>query len=166
LYPSVWYTLGSGEKAVREGVLGEWDTSAADGVWSIQLTAVFSDGKILTVAIPLTIDNTPPVIRWIQPAAPQRISVDGGEAVILHVDVTDNLAIESVEFYLDGKVRTRLESGPFSVRWTGLPAGRHTAKICARDRIGNETCTNELEVDIGLKTSGEILYNTPGKVEL
>jgi hypothetical protein len=166
LYPSVWYTLGSGEKAVREGVLGEWDTSAADGVWSIQLTAVFSGGKILTVAIPLTIDNTPPAIRWIQPAAPQRISVDGGGAVILHVDVTDNLAIESVEFYLDGKVRTRLESGPFSVRWTGLPAGRHTAKICARDRIGNETCTNELEVDIGLKTSGEILYNTPGKVEL
>lgn len=165
LYPPVWYALGSGETPVREGVLAEWDTGGVDGVWSIQLTAIFPGGKTLTVAIPLTIDNTPPAIRWIQPAAPQRIPVAGGEAVILQVDVTDNLAIESVEFYLDGKVRTRLESGPFSVRWTGLPAGRHTVKICARDRVGNETCTIELEVDVGLKTSGVLLYNTPGKVE-
>jgi hypothetical protein len=166
LYPSVWYTLGSGEKPVQEGVLGEWDTSAADGVWSVQLTAVFTGGKILTVAIPVSLDNTPPVIRWIQPSAPQRVSVDGGEAVILQVDVTDNLGIEGVEFFLDGKVRTRLEIGPFSVRWSGLAAGRHSAKICAKDMVGNETCTQEIEVEVSLKTSGGLHYNTPGEVEI
>lgn len=166
LYPSVWYTLGSGEKPVREDVLGEWDTNGADGVWSVQLTAVFSGGKILTVAIPVTLDNTPPSIRWVQPSAPQRISVDAGEAVIIQVDVTDNLSLETVEFYLDGKVHTRLERGPFSVRWIGLAPGRHTARICARDRIGNETCTQEIEVEAGLITSGGLLYNTPGKVKI
>ncbi|MBN2084091.1 MAG: transglycosylase domain-containing protein [Anaerolineales bacterium] len=166
LYPSVWYALGSGIGPVREDVLGEWDTHGADGVWSIQLTAVFTGGKILTVAIPVSLDNTPPSIRWIQPSAPQRISVDRGETVILQVDVTDNLGIEEVEFFLDGKVRTRQERGPFSVRWSGLAAGRHTAKICAKDRIGNETCTQELEVDVGLITSGGLLYNTPGKVKI
>jgi hypothetical protein len=166
LFPSVWYTLGSGENPVQEGVLGEWDTSAADGVWSVQLTAVFAGGKILTVAIPVSLDNTPPAIRWIQPSAPQRISVDGGEAVILQVDVTDNLGIEKVEFYLDGKVRTRLETGPFSVRWSGLTTGRHTSKICAKDRVGNETCTQEIEVEVGLITSGGLHYNTPGEVEI
>ncbi|MGB7540146.1 MAG: Ig-like domain-containing protein [Anaerolineales bacterium] len=166
LYPSVWYTLGSGEKPVREDVLGEWDTTGADGVWSVQLTAVFTGGKILTVAIPVTLDNTPPAIRWIQPSAPQRVSVKEGEAVILQVDVTDNLGIEKVEFYLDGKVRTRLESGPFSVRWTGLSTGRHTSKICAKDRVGNETCTQEIEVDVGLITNGGLLYNTPEEVEI
>jgi membrane peptidoglycan carboxypeptidase len=165
LYPSVWYTLGTGEDPVQEGVLGEWDTAGADGVWSIQLTAVFSGGKILTVAIPVTIDNAPPAIRWIQPSAPKRISVEAGEPVILQVDVTDNLELERVDFYLDGKIRTRLESGPFSVRWTGLEPGRHKARICARDRAGNETCTQEIEVEAALKTSGEVLYNTPGKAE-
>jgi hypothetical protein len=166
LYPSVWYTLGSGEKPMREDVLGEWDTAGADGVWSVQLTAVFAGGKILTVAIPVTLDNTPPSIRWIQPSAPQRITLGGGEALILQLDVTDNLGIDKAEFYLDGKVRTRLEAGPFSVRWSGLPEGRHSVKICAFDRVGNGTCTQEIEVEVGLKTSGELLYNTPGEVEI
>jgi membrane peptidoglycan carboxypeptidase len=166
LYPTVWYTLGSGEKPVQEGVLGEWDTSGADGVWSIQLTAVFSGGKILTVAIPVTLDNTPPSIRWVQPSAPMRISADVGEAVVLQVDVTDDIGIEAVEFLLDGNVRTRLEIGPFSVRWSNLAAGRHAARICAMDRAGNKTCTQEIEVDIRLKTGGGFLYNTPGKVEI
>ncbi len=166
LYPSVWYTLGSGEKPVREGVLGEWNTEGADGVWSVQLTAVFAGGKILTVAIPVTLDNTPPSIRWVQPSAPRRLAVGGGEALILQVDATDNLGLEKVEFYLDGKVRTRLESGPFSVRWSGLEAGRHTAKICAKDRAGNETCTQEIEIQAGLITTGGLLYNTPREVEI
>jgi hypothetical protein len=151
---------------VREDVLGAWDTTGADGVWSVQLTAVFAGGKILTVAIPVTLDNTPPAIRWIQPSAPQRVSVKEGEVVILQVDVADNLGIEKVDFYLDGKVRTRLESGPFSVRWTGLSTGRHTSKICAKDRAGNETCTQDIEVDVGLIISGGLLYNTPEEVEI
>jgi hypothetical protein len=74
--------------------------------------------------------------------------------------------LEKVEFYLDGKIRTRLEAGPFSVRWSGLAEGRHTSKICALDRVGNETCTQEIEVEVGLKTSGGLLYNTPGEVEI
>ena len=84
----------------------------------------------------------------------------------IQVDVTDNLGLEAVEFYLDGKIHTRLESGPFSVRWIGLAPGRHTAKICAKDRVGNETCTQEIEVEAGLITSGGLLYNTPGKVKI
>lgn len=166
LYPSAWYTLGSGEGPVRDGILGEWDTSGADGVWSVQLTAVLPGGKILTVAIPVTLDNTPPVLRWIQPATPKKISVLKGEAVILQVDVTDNLETERVDFFLDGKVHTRLEVGPYSVRWSDLAAGRHTVKVCAQDRSGNETCTQEVEVEVGLKKTGELLYNTPGKVEI
>jgi membrane peptidoglycan carboxypeptidase len=166
LYPSVWYTLGSGENPVREGILGEWDTSGAEGVWSVQLTAVLPGGKILTVAIPVTLDNSPPVLRWIQPATPKKIAVLKGEPVILQVEVTDNLETERVEFYLDGKIRTRLEVGPYSVRWSDLAVGRHTVKVCARDRSGNESCTQELEVEVGLKTTGGLLYNTPGKVKI
>ena len=166
LYPSVWYTLGSGEKTVREGILGEWNTAGSEGVWSVQLTAVLEGGKILTVAIPLTLDNTPPSIRWIQPSAPKKVSVDGDQPVILQVEVTDNLEVERVDFYLDGKINTRLETGPFSVRWNALAPGRHSAKICAKDRAGNETCTQEIAIEVGLKTSGGLLYNTPGEVEI
>ena len=149
LYPSIWYTLGSGEGPVHEGNLAQWDTSGLQGLWSVQLTAVFPNGKILTVAIPLTLDNTPPVIRWIQPATLKQMSILEGEAVILQVEVTDNLKVGRVDFYLDGKLKTRLESGPFSVRWSGLAVGRHLVKVCASDRSGNETCTQEVEVVVG-----------------
>jgi membrane peptidoglycan carboxypeptidase len=150
LYPSAWFALGSGVGPVSEGTLAEWDTSGLEGVWSIQLMAVFPSGKILTVAIPVTLDNTPPIIRWIEPAAPKRISIAAGEALILQVEVSDSLGVASVDFLLDGKFQTRLENGPFSVRWTGLAAGKHLVKVCAGDRAGNESCTVDMEVEVGL----------------
>jgi hypothetical protein len=165
LYPSEWYELGSGNDPVNEGTLAVWDTPASGGVWSIRLTAVFAGGKIRTVAIPVTVDNSPPLVRWIVPDAPRPMAIPEGEEFILQVDAADNLEIESVVFFLDGTAKTRLEIGPFSVRWTGLVPGSHMVKVCARDRSGNETCTQELEVEIGLKTSGGLTYNTPGKVQ-
>jgi membrane peptidoglycan carboxypeptidase len=163
LYPEEWFTLGSGAGPVSEGDLAEWDTSGLEGVWSIQLMAVYPNGKILTVALPVTLDNTPPVIRWIQPDALKQLSITSGEALILQVDVSDNMAVEAVEFFLDGAIRTRLENGPFSVRWDGLAPGKHLVKVCATDLAGNESCTVNMEVDVGLKTSGILTYNTPGK---
>jgi hypothetical protein len=100
------------------------------------------------------------------PATPKQMTLSEGEALILQVEVTDNLEVQAVDFYLDGKLRTRLEVGPFSVRWGGLAAGRHLVEVCAEDRSGNKTCTQELEVVIGLKTSGELHYNTPGEVDI
>jgi membrane peptidoglycan carboxypeptidase len=147
LYPGTWYTLAAGAGPVSEGDLTRWDTSGLDGVWSIQLTAVYPDGKIVTVAIPVTLDNTPPAIRWIEPAAPKRLSVAKGGMLILQVDATDNLGLAEVDFLIDGTLRTRLERGPFSVRWSGLAAGRHTVKICALDQAGNESCTVDMQVE-------------------
>jgi membrane peptidoglycan carboxypeptidase len=151
LYPSAWFTLASGVGPVSEGDLAQWDASGLEGVWSIQMMAVFPNGKIQTVAIPVTLDNTPPAIRWIEPASPQVLSIAAGEALILQVEVTDSLGVESVDFLLDGNRQTRLESGPFSVRWTGLATGRHMVKVCALDRAGNESCTVDMEVEVGLK---------------
>jgi len=166
LYPSVWYILGSGEGPVREGVLGRWETAGANGIWSVQLTTVFAGGKVLSVAIPVVLDNAPPVIRWIEPETPARTSILKGEPLILQVNVSENLELAGVDFLLDGKVRTHLESGPFSVRWTDLSVGNHSVKVCAVDRAGNDTCTQLMEVEVGLKTSGVFLYNTPGKVNI
>jgi membrane peptidoglycan carboxypeptidase len=163
LYPTEWFTLGSGAGPLSEGDLAQWDTMGLEGVWSIQLMALYPNGKILSVAIPVTLDNTPPVIRWLVPDAPKKISIQAGEALILQADVSDNLGVAAVDFLLDGTSRTHLESGPFSVRWNDLAPGSHLVKICAVDLAGNETCTVEMEVEVGLKTSSELKYNTPGK---
>ena len=138
LYPTEWFTLGTGAGPVSEGDLAQWDTTGLEGVWSIQLMAVYPNGKILSVAIPVTLDNTPPVIQWLVPDTPGKISLSAGEALILQVDVSDNLGVEAVDFLLDGATRTHLESGPFSIRWNDLAAGIHTVKICAQDLAGNE----------------------------
>jgi hypothetical protein len=111
----------------------------------------------------VTLDNTPPVIRWLVPDAPQKISITAGDSLVLQADVSDNLGVAAVDFLLDGTSRTHLESGPFSVRWNDLAPGSHLVKICAVDLAGNETCTVEMEVEVGLKTSSELKYNTPGK---
>lgn len=82
------------------------------------------------------------------------------------MDVSDNLGVGAVEFLLDGASRTRLEVGPFSVHWSDLSPGSHSVKVCAVDLAGNETCTLEMDVEVGLKTSGELKYNTPGEVKI
>jgi hypothetical protein len=89
-----------------------------------------------------------------------------GAALILQVDVSDNLGVGAVEFLLDGSRHTRLESGPFSVRWDDLTPGSHLVKVCAQDLAGNETCTVDIDVEVGLKTSGILKYNTSGKVKI
>lgn len=150
LYPVEWYTLGEGTGPVRDSKLATWDTIDADGIWSLQLLALYPDGKIDSTAIPVTIDNTPPEIRWVEPATVKILSLEKGDPLVLQVEVSDNLALAGVDFRLDGTTRGRLEVGPFSIRWEGLSPGVHTVDVCAQDMAGNENCTSALEVDIKL----------------
>jgi penicillin-binding protein 1A len=148
LYPATWYALGKGKGPVRDGNFAVWDTAGSDGIWSLQLIAVLPNGEIESAAIPVTLDNTPPTVRWVEPATARRISLEKGQMLILQVDADDSLALAAVDFRLDGKTKTRMEIGPFSVRWEALPPGDHQVDICARDGAGNENCTSSLDIEI------------------
>jgi hypothetical protein len=148
LYPTDWYTLAESKTSIPNGILASWDTSSGDGIWSVQLLAILANGKIESVSIPVTIDNSPPEIRIVEPQGTATLIAANGSPVILQADITDNLGVAKVDFRLDGKVRTTLQAGPYSVRWEDLAVGLHTVDICAWDLAGNENCTNALEVNI------------------
>jgi hypothetical protein len=55
--------------------------------------------------------------------------------------VSDNVAVASVEFHLDGQLRSLGRVGPYSWTWDTSTAvnGPHTLKVIARDLAGNAT---------------------------
>jgi hypothetical protein len=77
-----------------------------------------------------------PTVRIINPAASEMVS----GTVPIVADVTDNVAISSVRFGVDGKPIGRpVTRGPYVIRWrtTGGMPGRHRISVVATDWAGD-----------------------------
>lgn len=82
-------------------------------------------------------DLIPPVISVYYPA--QGATIAG--SIKIRAEVSDDVAVRSVIFYVDGKVHTiRMNSPPFHAEWstTRLQDGPHVIEARARDAAGNE----------------------------
>lgn len=138
LNPTRWTTLGEEvRRPVEDGVLGIWDTTALNGLFTLQLVAVDREGRVRTAAVPLLVDNEAPRVRLVLPAAGQEFSLSEGEAIVLEVEASDSGSLDRVEFVLDGRVVGSISRPPYSLRWSGLPAGLHTLFARATDSVGN-----------------------------
>lgn len=83
-------------------------------------------------------DNIPPTVTILYPAS--GTSFTEGETITINVDAQDNNAIQKVEFYIDGDLKTTDTSRPYLYSWntTGLGDGRsHTIYVKAFDFAGN-----------------------------
>ena len=88
----------------------------------------------------VTIDNQAPKITIEQPYPGEILSAPKNNEFIFQADVQDNLGIQKVEFYLDGKIIAARFVSPFIVTWRPV-IGEHTLKIIAIDQAGNQTST-------------------------
>jgi hypothetical protein len=81
-------------------------------------------------------DTTPPVVTIASPLAGTRI----GSSVQISAAASDNVAINNLALYLDGKLTTTSTSGSLSYTWNTkrLKAGPHTILIEATDSSGNK----------------------------
>jgi membrane peptidoglycan carboxypeptidase len=139
LNPQTWLQIGENEtRQVRDSILGTWDTTGLNGLYVIQLLSVDKDQRIETTAVQVTVDNIPPVGTIIFPVEGQNFDYPLITPVLLQVEASDNLELDSVEFIVDGQKLTSAAQPPYIYAWEGGP-GEHKLTVRLRDRAGNVT---------------------------
>ena len=137
LNPTGWIQIGSDQsRAVRSGALGEWDITGLSGLYALQLIVVRSDQRIETHTIQVTVDNQPPIVSLLYPAADQPLTARSGELVSFQALASDNLQVQEVSFTLDGRLLTRITQAPYLYPWRAS-SGNHTLEVNAIDLAGN-----------------------------
>lgn len=131
----------------EEGVLGQWDVSRLNGLYTLILTALRDDGSFEEVSVPVTVDNTLPEARIIFPVPNQSIFTDE-EWVIIQAFAEDDISIDRVEFYIDNAdvpfaVKT---VPPFTEKWTIPGPGCHQFRVVAYDAAGNRSSSDAVSV--------------------
>ncbi len=141
-----------------------WNTSPiADGSSHTLFVKAFdaagnttsSDLLTLTIVGGQTVDTTPPTATITYPVA---ASVLSGEVSVV-VDVTDNVGVEEVEFYVDGELDDTDTSAPWGFTWDTTPLAdnrTHTIFIKSYDAAGNSTTSATVSVTLARESD-----NTP-----
>ena len=158
LNPTEWRQLGSDSTTpVEGGPLAFWDTTAEEeGLYTLQLTVVRGDQSLERRAIQVTVDNTAPAVRLINPEpnssyefVPDPLLNDW---INYQADAQDNFSMNRVEYYLDNQKVGESTVAPFTFRWnvtlnrgrvTWEPPVYETRNITAADGsvVGTELIT-------------------------
>jgi membrane peptidoglycan carboxypeptidase len=139
LNPGEWVQIvEDGAKPVKNGVLGKWDTTGLSGLYVIQLLVVDKNQRVETSIVQVTVDNTPPHLKIIQPVAGQRYKSGLRTSVVIHVEADDDVSLAFVELYIDGLRVANFYEPPFIFSWKGQ-TGEHELVVRAVDLAGNAT---------------------------
>ncbi len=139
LNPTNWLQIGErSTNPVRGDLLGRWNTTGLEGLYSLQLTVVLTDQTVQEVIIPVTVDNTPPEVAITTPEPDLEVFVSGANPV-LEVGVTyhDNVGVTEVVYYLDGEPVTTVIEPPFVGPVVITSLGTHSVWAEAFDAAGN-----------------------------
>ncbi len=148
LNPTRWTQIGSdARQAVVSNELGTWDTQGLSGLYTVQLVAVLDEGQVLTDAVQVTIDNSPPSIALVLPSPGQAYTLR--DQVVVQADVSDDLALDRVEFYVDFRPVGSAKGPPYSSRWQPVATGGHTVLARAYDLAGNVAESQKVTITIG-----------------
>lgn len=156
LDPASWIHIGPDHTDTRQNdTLEFWDTrSFADGLYTIQLTMVRDDGAVEVSAVQVTVDNTRPTVAISYPYPNTELELGGDSWLNIQADAVDNLSIDRVEFYVDGRLFDTSRS-TFNVRWTRENAALEDGQsreieiwAVAVDAAGNRTESEHVRIRV------------------
>lgn len=140
--PAAWIDIGGAQTTVApSGVLGSWDSTGLDGIYSLLLTVEMVDGTSESAAVQVTVDNAAPTVTLTAGAEGQVFRFPADRVIPLDADARDNLAMRAVEFYADGEYIGAAEQFPFAFNWTIRRAEEVTFTAIAIDQVGNRAET-------------------------
>jgi membrane peptidoglycan carboxypeptidase len=144
LNPQAWFQIGEDHTSVvSEGVLETWDTRDLNGLYALQLVVVQEDQSVVRDTVLVTVDNQPPEIKIGSPYPGEEINASERPKVVLWANVSDDLGIARVEFYLDNRLLATFVQPPYGISWESIP-GDHQLTVRAVDQAGN---TSEATVE-------------------
>jgi membrane peptidoglycan carboxypeptidase len=145
--PQTWQQVGTtGNTAITDGTLAVWDTTGLDGLYAIRLNVVNRENQITTAVIQVTVDNIPPVIHITYPQKDSTLTLSTN-VVTLSADVTDQVGVSRVEWWLDSSKLGERTQAPFTYLWTPS-VGKHKLQIKAFDSAGNSSASEILNFEI------------------
>jgi hypothetical protein len=148
LNPQAWFQVGEDQtQTVANGLLGQWDTSKLNGLYALQLIAVQEDQSVRRDTVLVTIDNQPPEIEIGSPFQGEEISMRERPSMVLWAEVSDDLGVASVEFYLDERLLATFIQPPYGISWKCTP-GDHSLRVRAVDKAGS---TSQETVDFSVE---------------
>jgi membrane carboxypeptidase/penicillin-binding protein len=137
LNPDAWFQIGEEVKTpVQNGKLGIWDTSQLSGLHVLQLLVSYEDESVASSMVQVTIDNQEPAIDIHFPQNEMSIKQQDTEMITILAQVSDNLGVDRVEFFVDGDLFASLNSPPYVVPWRTI-TGKHVIRVSAYDHAGN-----------------------------
>jgi len=127
----------------------KWDTTKFGDGWHT-LTAVAKDasGKATEADVAVMVHN------FVDKSAPKVAitwPMDGDTKSAwktTRVHTSDNIAVTSVETYLDGKLVASSNTAPFDMKWkwNKLAKGNHTLQVKAYDSAGNSSASSVVTI--------------------
>jgi len=135
--PNRWIPIGEGRSVDAGAVTATWETILLSGIHTLRLTVDFADGSRLADSKLLTFDNTPPAAKLGAHGADEAGTIALGEAVSLLAEVSDNLAIERVEFYRDDELLLVDYDWPYGLEIEADRAGEARFRALVFDQVGN-----------------------------
>ncbi len=149
--PSEWFQIGTNQGGVRSNEsLGQWNTNALDGLYSLRLTVFRSNNTVADFVVPVTVDNQAPAVLLHYPEDGQ-IYVPDDEYITLQPRASDNVSMDRVEIFKDGTRIATSTVPPFSARWTITEKAlghRHEFWAVAYDAAGNSRESNHVVVTV------------------
>jgi membrane carboxypeptidase/penicillin-binding protein PbpC len=139
LNPRQWLQIDQDKtEPILEGELVMWDTAGLDGLYAIRLMVVTQEQTVSTTTIQVTVDNRPPVIQVTHPTKGQSFTFPIESSLTIQAQVTDNLGIAKVEFWVNDEMISSLTAPPYAAPWSGS-LGEHTLLVVVIDLAGNQS---------------------------
>lgn len=145
--PDSWRQIGDRRQTTGANiVLASWDTTqVADGIWTLRLTLLRTDGTT-EVSTPreVIVDNTPPSVTLLSPETGSIYSATNDVFLEITAEPSDNQQTAYVDFYVNDEYLGRDIESPYVFRWE-IPEGSDTLatfKVVVGDRAGNETTSS------------------------
>jgi hypothetical protein len=147
LNPQRWLQIGEDRaQSATSDELGVWDTLGLSGLYARQLQVVYQDQHVETALVQITVDNQSPEVTILYPKPGENI-ISTSRGIALQAQVTDDLALKSVEFYVDERLVSSLTQAPFTIVWQAT-TGAHVLRVRALDQAGN---ASEAEIQFVVK---------------
>lgn len=149
LDPRAWLQVGGQQDLpVRGGRLAHWDTTGLSGAAILRLTVIRQDGTVATAALPVTVDNRPPVVEIVLPRDEAVFSVAVDKSVAIQVDASDETLLDRVVIFVDDRPVWTGTEPPWAVAWPLGSAGEHIVRASAYDVAGNWADSEEATISV------------------